>query len=106
MDENRKHVNERFKSSYKGEYRTTMRSYGYVYLPKSFTSYAIDIMDGRISLYFKNRSNLWEFEKVEAKNILGILANSPRKFHDDMFKLEHKLHRELSERIRIQSCPK
>lgn len=88
------------------EYHTIVRSYGYVYFPKSFSSYAIDARNGKINLYFKNRGNLWEFEKVEAKDVLGLLANPPRKFHDDMFRLEHKLRRELSDRIRIQSCPK
>ena len=88
------------------EYHAIVRSYGYVYFPKSFSSYAIDVRNGKINLYFKNRGNLWEFEKVEAKDVLGLLANPPRKFHDDMFKLERKLRRELSDRIRIQSCPK
>ena len=88
------------------EYFTDVKLNGYAYFPKSFSSYSIIIKNGEIHLHFKNIGNLWEFETVKAKEILGLLANPPRKFHDDMLRLEHKLRRELSDRIRIQSCPK
>ena len=88
------------------EYFTDVKLNGYAYFPKSFSSYSIIIKNGKIHLHFKKTGNLWEFETVKAKEILGLLANPPRKFHDDMFKLEHKLRKELSDRIRIQSCPK
>ena len=88
------------------EYFTDVNLNGYVYFPKSFSSYSIIIKNGEIHLHFKKIGNLWEFETVKAKDILGLLANPPRKFHDDMSRLEHKLRRELSNRIRIQSCPK
>ena len=88
------------------EYFTDVKLNGYAYFPKSFSSYSIIIKNGEIHLHFKKIGNLWEFETVKAKEILGLLANPPRKFHDDMLRLEHKLRRELSDRIRIQSCPK
>lgn len=88
------------------EYFTNVELNGYTYFPKSFSSYSIIIKNGEIHLHFKKAGNLWEFETVKAKEILGLLANPPRKFHDDMFRLERKLRRELNDRIRIQSCPK
>lgn len=68
-------------------------------LPEVFSSYSIIIKNGEIHLHFKKIGNLWEFERVKAKE-------PSKKFHDDMLRLEHKLRRELSDRIRIQSCPK
>ncbi len=88
------------------EYFTDVKLNGYAYFPKSFSSYSIIIKNGEIHLHFKKIGNLWEFERVKAKDILGLLANPPRKFHDDMARLAIKFNRELNERIKIQSCPK